>query len=559
MSKIQNELIKTKKIKAALQKFIAQHLIPPSEADFQITGVDTLLKSSDSESFKHYPKDQLKSYFNKERILKEEISFTQIYAVTLIHRPKKDLELLYDIEYGKFSTHPKLILSPESKIPYKQYKPTELLNILYKEINKIKAYNGILISIFDESLKKALKTLIKYIYAKKFIKKVKIPLFEGIEPVVARDAKLIFWFKEKEQEGVVVEVAADEVLVEYKKPIFGKSGLNAFGEYIHAQNAKGMNDLDAKVDTQSIYIEEDTHSKRYKAKQKGYVYYDGKVLAVDNKLRLNEVSRNRSILNSQEEQNNIELHIKQHDITKDSIGEGVSLSSENIHVDGFVGAKSLLEAHSLEIEGATHQDSKQFAKYAKINRHKGTLRCHEAHIKLLEGGSIHATKAIVETSMSGFIYAEDVIIKQVKSNLKVYATNSITIEVVSGEDNHFEINYQKVPIILSKIDYIKKDIEELRYKRKQAERFHPEKLAQITQKIKEYKAEIEAIKNCYLSAKVDIKHPLKGLNIICFTIDKENQLLYKTEAKRYETFYIEKEDNTLILQPPALSLILPAE
>ena len=556
MAPIQNEILKTKHIKPAIEKFIAKHLIPPSEADFTLNKVDTLLKSLTIDSFTLFSKDVLKEYLDKEKILNEHISFTQIYTVTLKHTEKKELELLYDIEYGKFATHPKLILSPESKIPAAKYKPVELLNLLYKEINKIKAYHGMLVQIFDEPLKKALKTLVKYIYAKKFIKKVKIPLFDGIEPVLARDAKLIYWFKQKEKKGMVVEVEADEVLVEYKKPIFGKNGLNAYGEYIHSDTAKTISDLEAKIDTNTVYIEEDEYTKKYKAKQKGYVYFDGKTLAVDNTLRLNEVSRNKNILDSDEEKNNIELLIKQHDVTKDSIGEGVELSSENIHVDGFVGAKSKLEAKYLEIEGATHQESKQFAKYAKINRHKGTLRAHEATIKLLEGGVVHATKVTIENSLSGFVYAQDVTIKQVKSNLKIYATNSITIDLVSGEDNLFEINYEKVPVILSKIEHIQEEIEELRYKKKQAERFRPDEVDKLKQKIQEAKEQIQKIKESYKYASINVKHPFRGLNTIVFTIDKEHQLVYKTQDKHYETFHIEIKDDLVILQPPAISLSL---
>ncbi|MEO1938836.1 MAG: hypothetical protein ABGW85_09420, partial [Sulfurimonas sp.] len=166
MAAIQNEVIKTKHIQPAIEKFVAKHLIPPSEVDFTLNKVDTLLKSLSVESFTFYDKNVLQSYLDKEKILNEHISFTQIYTITLTHTPKKEIELLYDIEYGKFATHPKLILSPESKIPAAKYKPVELLNLLYKEMNKIKAYHGIIVRIFDEPLKKALKTLVKYIYAK---------------------------------------------------------------------------------------------------------------------------------------------------------------------------------------------------------------------------------------------------------------------------------------------------------------------------------------------------------------------------------------------------------
>jgi hypothetical protein len=560
MTQIQQEAVKTKLIKKALEKYIAKNLIPPSEVDFTLSGVETYIKSRKSDSFELCSKELLQNYLDKEKILDEHIEFTQRYTIKIFHAPKKEIELLYDIEYDHFMTHPKLILSPESKIPHKEYKAVDLLTLLYKEFNKIKAEHNILVKIFDEGMKKALKTLVKYIYAKKFTKKVKIPLFEGITPVIARDAELIFWFQEKEhQESMITKVDADELLVEYKKPIYGKNGLNAFGEYIDAQSAARKDDLKAEIDTKSIYIEEDEYTKKYKAKHQGYVYYDTKILTVDTKLRLNEVSRNKNILDSSEEHNSIELIIEQQDVTKDSIKEGVELASQNIQVDGFVGAKSLLEATNLVINGATHQDSKQFAKYATINRHKGTLRAHEANIKLLEGGTVHATKVTIENSLSGSVYGVDVVIKQVKSNLKIYATNSITIALVSGEDNLFEINYKKVPIILSKIEYLKEEIEELREKKRRAEHFDEERAKEYTKMIQEKKEEIEAIHHSYKDARIEIKNPLRGLNYICFSIDDKHKLEYKTTQQKYSPFHLEIKDDLIILQPPAISLSLAQE
>jgi hypothetical protein len=201
MKNIQNEIVKTKHIKQALEKFIAKHLIAPSETDFVLNKVDTLLKTPSEENYELCNKEMLPQYLDKEKILKEKISFTQIYTVTLQHIEKKEIELLYDIEYGKFSSHPKLILSPESKIPYQKYKPAELLGLLYKEINKIKAYNKMLLKIFDEDLKKALKMLVKYIYAKKFVKKVKSPFLMALNQLLPVKQNLFFGFCKKKKQA----------------------------------------------------------------------------------------------------------------------------------------------------------------------------------------------------------------------------------------------------------------------------------------------------------------------------------------------------------------------
>jgi hypothetical protein len=552
------ELIKTKHIKSALERYATDNLIPLSECDFVLNKVETLLKNSRNHEFEHYSKERLVEYLNEETIINEHVEFTQIYTITAMQKEPQVLELIYSIDYGRYATHPKLILSPESKIPYKQFVPVELLKLLYKEINKIKAYNEILIQLFDEPMKKTLKSFVKYIYAGKFAKKVKIPLFEGIEPLIARDSRLIYWFKEKEkeEEGMVIEVDKDEILIEYKKPLYGKNGLNAHGKNIDSSFAQSHDDAHIEIDPKSVRIEEDKNSKRYISKHKGYVHYDGVKLSVDNRLRLHEISRNKHVIDSDDEENNIDVIVAQHDVTKDSIGEGVELVSECIHVEGFVGAGSRLEAMQLNIDGATHQDSKQYAKFAKINRHKGTLRCHEANIGLLEGGIVHGTKVNIESSIGGQIYAQDVIVGHTKNNLKIYASNSITVRLVSGEENLFKINYRDIPILDAKIKFIQEELEDLKYRLDQAKRFKPEEVKLLEDEIASLKVEEKKIVNSYKTATISVEQPFRGLNSIVFTIDENHELRYKTDAKAYLPFHLKIEDEKITLLPPAISLII---
>lgn len=555
MQKVEKKLIKTRYIQEALKSFAEENLILPSECDFTIGKVDTYVKTNASDSFELYKKDILEKHLDKKRIINEHIEFHQVYTITMMKKEVQTLELLYKVDYSKYSTHPSLILSPESKIPSMTLKPVELLKILFKEYNKIKAYHKILINIFDEDMKKYLKLLVKHIYAKKFIKRVKIPLFNGIEPVITRPSELIFWFKEKEHRGEVIEVEGNELLVEYKKPIYGQNGLNVFGEYLDTDFATNVDDLQARVDQNSIKIVETSTSKKYFSKIRGYVHYDGNELTVDNRIKISEISRHRDLVEDLED-NNIEVVVTQHDTNRDTIKEGVTLVSERIHVDGFVGAKSRLEAVTLKIDGATHQDSNQFAKYATINRHKGVLRCHEAKISLLEGGSVYATSVYIDSSIGGAVYAQDVTIGHVKNNLKVYASNSITVRLVSGEDNLFKINYRDIPILQSKIDFIEKDIEELKYKLQEAKRHSLSRVEDIQKEIQKLKNEKDAIQNSYKTATITIKEPFQGLNTIVFTIDDSHEISFKTEAVAYSPFFLSIQETLITLQPVKKTLII---
>ena len=550
------ELIKTKHIKDALERYATDNLIPLCECDFKLNRVETLLKNIHSPEFEHYSKEMLAPYLDRDKIVNEHVEFTQIYTITAMQKEMQELELIYTIDFGRYATHPKLILSPESKIPHKLYTAVDLLKVLYRDINKIKAYNGILVQLFDESMKKTLKSFVKYIYAGKFTKKVKIPLFDGIEPIVSRESRAIFWFKEKEHESMIVEVDKDEILIEYKKPLYGRNGLNAHGKNIDSLYAQNNDDVQVEIDPKSVRIQEDKNSKRYISINRGYVHYDGVKLSVDNRLKLHEISRNKHVIDSEDEENNIDIIVAQHDTTKDSIGEGVELVSESIHVEGFVGAHSRLEALQLDIKGVTHQDAKQYAKFAKINRHKGTLRCHEAEIGLLEGGVVHATKVTVESSLGGQIYAQDVVIGHTKNNLKVYASNSITVRLVSGEDNLFKINYRDIPVQKAKIAFIKEELEDLKYRLDQAKRFRPKEVKLLEDEIASLKIEEKKITDSYKTATISVEQPFRGLNHIVFTIDENHELHYKTDTKAYLPFHLKVKDEKITLLPPAISLTI---
>lgn len=557
MSEIQNTIIKTNNVKNAMTSFASENFTPLNECDFEIQTTTTYIKTSFDDEFRLFNEDINEIYKDEKDIINQHVEFKQIYTIMAMKPLEIEMKLNYSIEMGEFACSPKLILNPDSHILYKTRKPLETFKLLLKEVNKIKAKNDILIDMFDEKMIKHLKAFTKYLYEGKFKKRVRIPLFEGIEPEITKAGKLILWFKHKEsqQKHQIIEVDKDEILVEFKKPVYGKSGFNAHGKQLDKDYLHNADDLQTPVDDASIYIEENDGKKFYKSKVKGFVHFSKVKLSVDNKVKMTNLSRVEDSL-AKEEDNNIEVHISQNDTTKDSIGEGVELKSETIHVNGHVGANSILEAINMQIDGATHKDSMQFARAAKINRHKGTLRCHDAKIALLEGGTVHATNVEIEACLGGVIYAQNVKIGHVKSNLKVYASESINIRLVSGEDNIFKINYKDVPILNSKIDLIQEDIAELRFELEEAHRHNKSKIKTIQEQIKEFKSEIQSIKDSATRAVVTIEKPLKGLNSIIFTLENDEELIYKTEAQSYKAFYLEVSEEKITLQPVNKSITL---
>ena len=555
MTFLPSKKIKTKNIANSISKFAAENLLQPGEFSFNLNSIETYIKTISNDDFVIYQDDIHNYYTDKDKLINEHVRFKQLYTITIKKSTTPIIKLNYEINYSDNNINPYIIIFPNSIIPYKKYKAKEVYLLLLKELNNIKAKKKILVKIFDTKMKEKLKAFVKHLYQNKFTKKIRLPLFDGISPEITRTSKLIHHYLKKEKTGQVVEVDVGETLVEFIKPIFGKNGLNAFGEIVGNNYETNKEDLHVEVDTDTIEIIEDKKHKLYKSKTKGFIHLDDKKFYIDNKIKMKTLSRVQEKI-AKGENNNIEVIIEQNDTNIDSLGEGVELTSETIHIKGHVGAKTKLEATNLVIDGATHGDSYQEAKFAKINRHKGKLRSHKAEIKLLEGGEVYATDVTIESALGGSIYAENVTITNIKNNLKIYASNSITIKKVSGEDNLFKINYKDIPTLNSRYNFLDEEVEDLKYELEGALKHTKSKVATLKNEINDLKKKQYEILHSVKNAKITIQEAFRGLNTIIFTINKDDELIFKTEAKKYEPFHLIETDTTITLYPTNKKILI---
>ena len=545
--------VKTKNIANTLLKYSKNNNISLDILDFNILSIESYIRTIEKKEYFIFNGNIKEHYNSDEKIINNHLEFMQIFIIEIFKVKQKNLILNYELKYDEFNTDVDIIISKDSTIPYQNMSIKELYILLTKEINKIKAYNKIILNFFDEEAILKLKTFTKFVQAGKFSKSLKLPIFRGIKPNITRKSQLLMHFENQKNEHEFHEVNIGDVLIEYVKPIFGHNGLNAFGNIVDAKTLSNTKDFQKGIDNTSVSIKENTDKKLYISQAKGFANITENGLAVNNQIQRNTLSRVQDKL-TKDEDNNIEIFLKEKDATKDSIGEGVELVSETIHVDGFVGSNSILHATNLIIDGATHNTSKQFAKFAKINRHKGKLRCHKADIKLLEGGEIHATTVNIDSCLNGIIYAKDVYIKHVKNKLKVYASNSITIELVSGEDNIFTIDPKVISVLNKKLDFIDIDIENLKFNLEEAHRHYPEKVLHIEKEIEDLKVQKNIIDDSVSNAKIDLIKPLRGLNKIIFVLKNNKKLSYKTDAKKYEQFFLDITENKITLNPVNISI-----
>ena len=241
--------------------------------------------------------------------------------------------------------------------------------------------------------------------------------------------------------------------------------------------------------------------------------------------------------------------------TIQSVEEEKELVSRSLKILGDVGKNSIIEAISLSIEGSTLKDSTQFSRFAQINRHQGKLRCHKAKIKQLDGGEVHATTLTIDSALSGDIYAQDVIINNVHSDLNIFASNSISINNILGLNNTFTIDYKSIPILDSKLDLIAEDVDTLKNQLEDALKHNPSETETIEQKIFNLTFEKDAIVNSYKTATIIINNGLKAKNTIKFIVH-DKQLVFSSENENYSTFKLIIDTNSITLSPTQKKILI---
>ncbi|PHR54915.1 MAG: hypothetical protein COA44_12000 [Arcobacter sp.] len=546
-------ILNTKNILATLKEYATTHNYDLKSLDFSLLGLQTYIKTCHMETFVKFHEDYKKKYSQASALINDHVRFIQIYKIKLHKKKKSNFELIYRLELGEFSTHPILLIATDSTFPLNEVTASEMLKLLYTECNKIKAQNKMLVNQFSSCLIKDLKAFVSKIYKNGFTNEESILLFEGIDPLISEPSKVINHYKKKGQK--VSEVEASDLIITYVKPVYGDAGLNAMGQIISHGTTNNLAKIEYQIDTKNINVQDSKMQIKYYSKSKGFVSTLKNTLSISNKIIVEDIKRVEAKLTKKEE-NQVSIVISQSDVTRDGIGEGVELVSESVHITGHMGAKASIEAKEVVIDGATHHTSFVTSKSAKINRHKGTLRCHKAEINSLEGGTVYATYVTINAALGGQVCAEHVTIKTIKHNLKVFASKSITIERILGEDNHFVIDYRKLPVIQSKLQYLNQELEDARWKYEDAKKHSQDKLPELKKIVDTKEASIKEIKLSHYDAVITIMAPVDGLNTIEFAIpEKQTSLIYRTkEPKSFEPFSVKQKDDKITLEPVGISI-----
>jgi hypothetical protein len=549
-----------KDIKKQLTLYAKENNYHSKQLDFHIKGLKTYIKSHRIENYEELSPHMVKEYSdNKMKLIEDHVELIQAYKIDILEHPElSKYKLDYTLKTGQYYTHPKLIINPSSIIPIDNHDRYHTLDVLKYLVNKIKAENKIIINYFCPQQTKQLLEFVEKLYSESFDEAITIKIFNGIVPVmsVSREIQMLC---EKPDEQQFYEVNAGELIAMYTEPSLGENGFDAHGKQIECETPYNTIDHALEYDKESIQTTNQDNETHFFAKIKGVVNIGTNYLSVDTQLKRTEIRQLDAPLLKADEHNSVEVVIDQFDETKDGIGEGVKLVSNAVHIMGHIGGHAIIECKNINAEGATHHSSFISAINAHIHLHKGTVRAKEVKIDTLEGGIVHGKNIDIHLASGGEIYGDIVRIHELKNHVKIYAGSQIIIDHIVGEDNLLCIDGDKVSVLQTRKNYLTEELEEAR---KNAKNTNDTKKEQLQQRINTLKADILKEKFNPFLAKIEIMHPVGGINLIQFNIptqNKENsvpkEIKYRTIAgKIYQPFELIEDSDTITLLPVDVSI-----
>ncbi len=402
--------------------------------DFDFLGVKTEVYSSVNDE-----KPQQAALPIEESVwLDEGMTVRQTYEIFLrFAQPDENFVLNIGFGGNKSLTSVLAFIKPSSKFANLD----GLEKRLEDELNKRKLKLGVMIGIYDEGMKKDIKSFCEYLRnGGKLDREFKIELFHGPDFVPAKDDSLELVFQ-KNLEGAnkpgVFSTKAGSELIVYRKAMEGVASRDAKGRFLKPSEAKTTKQCEFKTGD-GIEIFETDSEKIYKAKKNGFVVFDGTELDVKEEMALHEVNIKTGSIDAGMD-SDAKLDITDDNPDSEAIGDNMSVRAAVVNVQGSVGANATIVAKEVNIGGQTHKTSKITAAKAKIKNHKGYLEGDEIEIETIEGGEVVAKKVVVGTAIGAKIKADECHIKVMGSNNLIETTRLIEIETPQGGENRLVV------------------------------------------------------------------------------------------------------------------------
>ncbi len=470
-----NVTLETENIASSIKDVARLQKIDPSLLDFRFLEYKTFYKdeSKSSTDWIELNKKDLINLNKEEFFLNPSLILKQIYKIEIYKKEEEysSFPLKVNISTNKLITKVVVKVEKSEEVHYYSKLEEDFLN----EINKKKARVGIMVGLFDESLSREIKKIVYKIKVDKMLKEEHtFVACMAFEPERSVDDRIILHFKNKfkkedengkidhSKKGIILPVEKGEVIIEYIKAKKGKNGRNCRGKFIKVKEPveryKGFIQV-----SKNIIVKENEDKILYIANKNGYVNrIKGGVYDIGDEMEVSAVTLKSTGSIEAGVDKDVKIHIKDKSIYNDAVGPGMQIESSQINIQGNVGNGAVLKANDIVIGGQTHQSSKIFTDKAKINVHRGKIEAKEVLINRLEGGYVEADIVKISQAVGGNIKAKKIIIKQLMSNSKLFASRLIEIKELKGSDNKFVIDPTVERDFVRRRDEIKKEIEKIK-------------------------------------------------------------------------------------------------
>ncbi|MDX1294970.1 MAG: flagellar assembly protein A [Sulfurimonadaceae bacterium] len=445
-------VVRTENVAKELLNVAESNKVAPSTLDFNLLEVQTMKRMGEGAEWEELSSDEVSQLHHDAALLDPNLELKQTYEIEIFTKTDRDLLDTLEIGIGANATMCKVYMTVKAGSHITYFDGFE--EALTKYINKKKLRAKLLIWLFDHPMAEVLKGMTARIRVNEeltFDEQETHLIAEGLEPVPTVNDALIMHFEKKSEQdregdrvdyskrGYLVSVIEDELLIEYIKPRKGEMGRNCRGELIVPDEPVIANEPNFGVSERIDKVENDTNIE-FRAKQSGYVTFEGGNYDINTEMDVSEISFKTTGSIETQLDADVSLNVKETDVFKDAIGMGMEVEVNEINIEGNVGSNSKVRARKAIIEGQTHQSAEVYADDLRINIHKGKAVGKEVHITRLEHGTVDAEKVTIQQATGGKVRAREIKIEILGSHVTMTATDKIEVNQLKGSENRFIID-----------------------------------------------------------------------------------------------------------------------
>ncbi len=496
-------VIESSDISKDLNRLAKEYNLSQKDLDFRIISYKTFYKDESSTKYRELQTDSKESFFQEENILNPKLEVTQKIKIEVFKKSTSS-NFIPQISLSANKTLTKIVATIKkcNNIEYHNELESDILN----QIDKKKAKQKILLGCFDKEVKVEIKRVASSIRVNgKIDEDISIVICKAYEVKEHIAGKINYIYRDKEKDtgqkidhskkGFMHTVKSGDTVVEVIKAQNGVVGRNCKGEILIPKSIELSKELPKIKVSEDIEIKEDSEKILYIAKRQGFINeINSNEFEIRDELVINEVSFKTTGSIETGGDKDIKINIECNDSMSDAIGAGVSIETSEIKAGGNVGNGAVVKANIIEIGGQTHKSSKLYGGDININLHKGYANGEKVTIELLDGGRVVGDIVHIKKASGGEVFAKEVYIEKVLSNLNVHASHHIELERVEGTGNKFFIDAKAQRGFEEKLDSINKSIKESEIE-----------MDQIVKKIKKIKIKINHEKETTINIYEKIK------------------------------------------------------